>query len=426
MPGEMTAGGPGGARVVYVVRSWPRLSQTFIVNEVLGLEQLGLELVIFSMTRADEPLARTQVETVRALVRYLDTASRRSLRTRLREHGRALAASPGRYLGTLAYVLRGTHLTDGYSTASRRACLGHAVHVAATVRAERAQGRPIGRIHAHFAHDPALIGLLAHRLTGIPFSLTAHARDLYGIPTTTLAARARHATAVVTCCRANADYLRPLVERKRLHLIHHGVDLGRFRPTHRPAAAGPPLVLSVGRLVEKKGFPDLLAACAALRSQGLRFRCVICGDGPLRDELTELRDRLGLAGVVTLAGARPPDDLLPLFQAADVFALAPVVGADGDRDGVPNVIVEAMACALPVVATTAGGVADLVRHGENGLLCRPGDVATIARHLGELLGDPARRHEIGRAGRDTVEARFDSHVAARRMASLLGSGREAG
>jgi glycosyltransferase involved in cell wall biosynthesis len=292
--------------------------------------------------------------------------------------------------------------------------------VAGVLRGAQLHGDPIARIHAHFAHDPALVALLAHRLTGVPFSITAHARDLYGIPVDTLAARTDAAAAVVTCCRANADYLRDTVGASPV-LVHHGVDVETYRPVPSGPGADVPTILSVGRLVEKKGFDDLLAALALLRDEGRRFRCAIYGDGPLRDELADQRDRLGLHDIVTFAGACPPADLVPAFQAADVFVLTPVIGADGDRDGVPNVLVEAMACGVPVVSTTVGGIPELVTHGDDGLLAPPHDPATVARHLGALLGDPDRRVTLGARARSTVEARFDSRVAASRLASLFGA-----
>lgn len=410
-------------RVAYVVRSWPRLSQTFIANEVLGVEAVGVDLVVFAMVKADEPLAAAQVADVRAPVRYLD--GRRPVVDRIMEHVRAAAAAPVRYLTTVGQVAAGAHLAAGYSTASRWRCFAHAVHVAAHLRSERAAGRPIDRMHAHFAHDPSLVALLAHRLTGVPFSLTAHARDLYGIPARTLAARTDAAADVVTCCRANAEYLDRTVGAAAL-VVHHGVDLERYRPVARRPASETPTIMSVGRLVEKKGFADLVAACALLRDEGLAFRCTIYGDGPLRDELSARLDGLGLEGVVILAGACPSAQLVPAFQAADVFALAPVVGGDGDRDGVPNVLVEAMACGVPVVSTPVGGIPELVVDGENGLLAPTHDPAALALRLATLLRDPAQRERLGACGRSTVEARFDARVAAHRMASLFGAvGKEA-
>jgi glycosyltransferase involved in cell wall biosynthesis len=233
----------------------------------------------------------------------------------------------------------------------------------------------------------------------------------------------------VTCCAANVDYLRsvlPAPLHPRLRLIHHGVDVDRFVPVPRPGAVSPVEIVSVGRLVEKKGFADLLRACAQLKQApdgSPPFRLQIYGDGPLRAELTELRDRLGLGGDVELAGERDGADILRAYQRADVFALTPCVTSDGDRDGVPNVIVEAMACGLPVVTTDAGGITEVVRHGLNGLVAAPRDVGAIAGHLAALLTDAPGRRAMGAAGRRTVVEGFDLRSAARELSLVFAGAR---
>jgi glycosyltransferase involved in cell wall biosynthesis len=179
------------------------------------------------------------------------------------------------------------------------------------------------------------------------------------------------------------------------------------------------LILSVGRLVEKKGFPNLLDACALLMRRGRRFRCAIYGDGPLRGELAAQIERLGLGAVVTLEGERPQRDLIPVFQGADIFALASFVTEDGDRDGVPNVLAEAMACGLPVVSTAVAGIPELVQHGENGLLCPAQDVEALADALCRLLDHEDERRAMGAAARRTVVEHFDLQVAAARLAELF-------
>jgi glycosyltransferase involved in cell wall biosynthesis len=408
--------------VAYVVRSWPRLSQTFVLGEVLALERQGVQLVLFSMTDPRESLVQPHVADVQAAVEYLDAARRRTRRARAVEHAGLALRAPVRYLRTLTFALTHRELTAGYTTSTPAGCFADAVHMAARLRAFARAGRPVHHVHAHFAHDPALIGLFATRLTGLPFSLTAHARDLHQLAIPALRARAREATAVVVCCHANADYVRAVLPPSSLpplRVLHHGVDLRLFRPSQRPFRTTPQIV-SVGRLVEKKGFDDLLMACHALRETGEPFHCVVYGDGPLRDHLLALRDRLGLAGCVEFAGQRRQHDLVPALQGADVFALTPFVTDDGDRDGVPNVLVEAMACGLPVVATSAGGIPELVRHGDNGLLAEPHDVAAVTRHLATLLRAPALRQRLGAAARRTVEADYDMHAAARQLAALFG------
>jgi glycosyltransferase involved in cell wall biosynthesis len=419
---SLRSGGPAEpgqpTRVAYVVRSWPRLSQTFVLGEVLALERLGLELALFSMTEPDEPLVQPQVADVRAPVAYLDAARRRTPWLRAVEHARLALRTPMRYLRALTFALTRPGLTAGYTTTTPLGCFGDAVHVATRLHAAARAGRPVHHVHAHFAHDPGLIGLFTSRLTGLPFSLTAHARDLYQLAVAALGARVREADALVVCCRTNAEYVRAVLPASAPRVIHHGVDLDVFRPADRNPRATP-LIVSVGRLVEKKGFDELLRACRQLRDAGEAFRCVVYGDGPLRAQLVALRDRLDLADCVEFAGERRQAELVSVLQGGDVFALTPFVTDDGDRDGVPNVLVEAMACGLPVVATSAGGVCELVEHGHNGLLAASHDVSSVAGHLVALLHDEGLRARLGAAARRTVEAEYDVQAAATELAAVF-------
>ena len=404
--------------VAYILRSYPRLSQTFILNEILALERLGLKLCIFAMTDPKEPIVQEAVRQVRAPVRMLGTP--RFWRLAAVGHARVALAEPRRYFGTFAYLLRRGEIDSGYVATSRFSCFGHAVRLAHVWRGESAPR--ITHIHAHFAHDPTLIALLLHRLTGVPFSFTAHARDLYQTPPTAVAERIAAASAAVTCCRANLEYMTEVAHDgggSKVRVIHHGVDLDAFRPAGDRPSSDVPLIVSIGRLVEKKGFVDLLAACDRLRQDGRSFRCAIYGDGPLRGELAAMIDRLALGGHVSLAGSRTQDELCQVLRQADLFALTPFVTDDGDRDGIPNVVIEAMACGLPVVATSIGGIADAVTDGETGLLAPPRDVATIAERIGELLGDEPLRRHLGDRARQAVVENFDLRVAAGRLAGIF-------
>ena len=403
-----------GVRVAYVVRSWPRLSQTFVLNEVLALERLGVGITIFAMARSGESLVQPQLAEVAAAVHHLDAGPAAGLRA----HLLVAARSPRRYLATAAFALTGRRLLGGYTRSGGARAFHRATLVAARLAA--GPGGPPTHVHAHFAHDPALIGLLVHRLTGLPFSFTAHARDLYQIPGAALRGRVREASAVVTCCRTNAEHIAAVVGDggPPVELVYHGVDLGVFRPPAAPPEHDLPLVVSVGRLVEKKGFDVLLRACALAAGRGRRFTCAIYGEGPCRGELEALRDRLGLATVVRLPGARTQAELLDVYQQADLFALTPRVTGDGDRDGVPNVLVEAMACGVPVLATRVGGVAELVTGGSDGLLAPAEDVAAVAACLEDLLDDAALRRRLGDAAARSAR-RFDGRTAALRLAALF-------
>ncbi|HJZ48103.1 MAG TPA: glycosyltransferase [Roseiflexaceae bacterium] len=426
-------------RIGYILRSYPRLSQTFIVNEILALEQLGLDLHLFAITNPREPIVQAQVAQVRAPIEYLEEAARRERSATRADHAWAEQQWPRRYAEMIRYVEQRADLDQGYVSASRFECLDQAVYLAQMLERERSAGRPIDHLHAHFAHDPTLIALLVRMLTGISFSFTAHARDLVQIPPDALIERIDQATAMLTCSGTNIDYVNDVVPeplRAKVHLIYHGVNLDGFQPlpqnqeprtknqsetngSRSSVLGSPPVILSVGRLVEKKGFPDLIAACALLRQAGRAFRFAIYGGGPLHDELSAQIERLKLADHVTLEGERSQKELIPIIQRADIFALAPFVTEDGDRDGIPNVLVEAMACGLPVVSTTVAGIPELVQHGQNGLLVAPRDTAALADALLALLDDQGRRIQLGAAARASVVEHFDLRSAARRIAALF-------
>lgn len=418
--------------VAYLVRSYPRLSQTFILNEILAVESLGIHVQLFALTNPHEGLVQRETRAVTAPIRYLDRSGRvrlSAVRQSVLEHIHALVTSPRRYATTLSFILRRKDLDVGYRVATRFQCFDHAIRLQRLLRTDhRRTGAHVEHLHAHFAHDPTLVTLLTHRLTGIPFSFTAHARDLYQLPLPTLIERVREASSVVTCCEANAEHLRrhlPEQLHSKMRLIHHGTDPDRFRPADpRPARTAPPLILSVGRLVEKKGFGDLIEACDRLAASGTPFRCEIYGDGPERQRLQQRIDELGLSERVTLMGARRVEDILEAYQNADVFALVPFVTEDGDRDGIPNVVIEAMSCGLPVVATAVAGIPEVVQHGTNGLLTPTRDVRLISESIRALLTDPGVRERLGGQARATVVQRFDSIAAARALVAGFGPAAE--
>ena len=409
-------------RVIYLVRSWPRLSQTFVLNEVLALERRGVELMIFSLVRSGESLVHPQVAEVRAPVFYLEDGTRRGWGVTVRRHARQLARSPIRYARALALCLRGRELAGGYGECTATEAFGMAVHVADAVHARGSNhDRPV-HLHAHFAHDPALVGMFVTRLTGLPFTFTGHARDLIQISPAALRARAREAEGIFTCCAVNADYLDMVLTSPSsppVTVIHHGVDLRQFTPGSHDAHPEVLALLSIGRLVEKKGFPDLLHSLRLVKDTGRRFRCQIYGDGPELDELMALRHSLGLDDEVQFMGAHGTDRIALALRDADLFVLTPRVASDGDRDGIPNVLVEAMSSGLPLVTTDAGGVAELIEHGCNGMLARPGDPHAVAAMLGELMDDAERRLRLGAAARETVEREFDVDTAARELERIM-------
>ena len=412
--------------VAYLLRSFPRLSQTFILSEVLMLEAQGIGIRILGLADSREPIIQPNVARLQAPITYLNELEPTTKRQASLLHLQLLLGHPLRYLRALGCLLAGGREHEsGYSNYSGFRCFSLAACAAKQLYKRHREGEQIHHIHAHFAHDPTFVALLVHFLTGVSYSFTAHARDLYQTDQGSLVRRAAKATHVITCCRANGDYLDstlPKRFRSRIRLIHHGVDSRQFHPLELsvPEVAGePPTVVVVARLVEKKGLSDLIRACGIAVAHGHRFTCLIYGEGPERDELSALIDTMGLSSHVHLMGSCTQQDLVSVYQHADIFALTPFVTDDGDRDGIPNALMEAMACSLPVVVTNAGGISELVTHEANGLMSTPRDVNGIAEQLQKLLQDGDLRARLGAAARETVTEGFDGWAGAAGLASIF-------
>jgi glycosyltransferase involved in cell wall biosynthesis len=332
-----------------------------------------------------------------------------------------LRAAAGRYLRTLGYVL---------ARRRHRSTFVHFFEAARLVALLREHG--VSHLHAQFAHGPTSVAHFAHLLGDIPFSFTGHAKDIYLSAPDLLAVKIAAARFVATCTAHNVAYLRELAapaDKAKIHLVYHGVATERFRPAPRASILGenaktatPIRMISVGRLVEKKGFSHLIRACARLRDRGRRFALSIYGTGPQRDELADLIGDLALGDVVQLEGSRTQRELIALYREADLFVLSPYILDSGDRDGIPNVLMEAMSTGLPVVATRVSGIPELIEHDRNGLLVPPRDEVALAAGLERLLDPvhgPGLRARLGSGGRDRVVAHFDADLHLRRMVELL-------
>ena len=391
----------------YVLKGYPRLSETFVLQEILGLEQQGFDLQLFSLLDPHEKLVHQAVSRVRAPLQYLHDGKWATARAMLRSQWRLLRTHPLALLRVWGRVLL-----------RRR----HRLTVQRLLEAGRLavlmEDRHVGWLHAHFAHGPTSVAHFVHLLTGVPFSFSAHAKDVYQSAPDLLRRKIRDAEFVATCTETSRRYLAELFagqsdavsQQAKIHLVYHGVDVQRFAPAagNRRADApdASPLILAVGRLVEKKGWPDLIAACKLLQECGLPFHCAIYGDGPLRADLQRQIGESGLSGRVVLLGACAHEQLPEIYRSATIFALAPCIAADGDRDGIPNVLMEAMASGLPVVTTPVGGILELVQADASGLIVPERDAAALADALERLLVDPPLRDRLGTAARTRVVTRF--------------------
>jgi glycosyltransferase involved in cell wall biosynthesis len=402
-------------RVAFVLKGYPRLSEAFIAQEIAALERRGLDIVIVSLRRpSDEkqhPVHREIEAPVHYLPEYLWREPRRVLRA-----WRLVRKLPA-YKGARAVWWRDLWRDP---TASRVRRFGQALVLAAELAPD------VERLHAHFVHTPASVARYAALLRGLPWSGSAHAKDIWTTPEWEKREKLADCDWLVTCTRSNEAHLAALAPRGRVELVYHGIDLARFPAARaaRPAKDGrdardPLVILCVARMVEKKGMDVLLAALARLPAE-LHWRFVHVGGGPLKAKLARKARSLGIAERVQWLGPLVQDELLAQYRRADLFALACRVARDGDRDGLPNVLMEAQSQGLACVATRVAAIPELLRDGVSGLLVAEDDVEQLATALAALIRDPARRRALGFAGEARVRAEFALDANLERLARKFG------
>lgn len=393
------AGAPPAAAgpVLYVLKRFPRLSETFVLRELLTLEAMGERISIDSLLPAEDGPHHPDVARLRAPVRYVPKSPRLRDREIARVHLRSAVRKPGRWL---RLALR-----------ARRAGTWHRFLQAGLV-ADRARREGARHIHAHFLTAAAEVARDAAALAGLPVSVTAHAKDVFQEDNAALVGRrAAGLSDVVTVSDYNARHLRHVIgDALPVHIVPNGVEPAESAED-RPA--GP--VLCVARLVPKKGVDVLIEATARLAGHIPELRVEIIGGGPEREALEERVRLLGLDGRVAFLGPRPWDEVEAAYGRCSMVVLPCRVADDGDRDGMPTVLSEALARGLPVVSTRVAGIPELVRDGETGLLVDPDDPAGLAVAIQRLRRDRDLAGRLGRAGRAEVAERFDP----RRCAVLL-------
>ena len=386
-------------KVGYVLKRFPRLSETFILNEILELERRGVEVTVFCMLKPNECRFHPQIATLKAKTHYLDDLDSRKWHQWLSDEWATLS----RFEPQLWPVLRESF---------ERADTLHFNEVwwGAWVAAH-AHKAGIMHLHSHFGTMSSTIAWMASRISGIPFSFTAHAKDIYAYSMTDHRLREKLIAArpVVTVTDYNRRYIleqAPEVPADNVRMIHNGIDLQRFRADDS-VGRDESLIVSVGRLIGKKGFDDLLEACALLKQRGVPFRCIVVGDGPEGPMLEQKRLLLGLEREVTFAGPMSQDQVVDLMRRAAVLALACKVEPDNNRDALPTVLLEALACGLPVVSTDISGIPEIVSDGVEGFLVPAADPPALADRIAELLGSAALRQRLGANGVQKAHQKFD-------------------
>lgn len=420
----------------YILKGFGRTSETFISHEIALLEQAGLRIHVFSLKRLTGEKSHGVTQRITVPVTYLPEVTGSDgqpilkwLRENWRQFGPAhrllWRRRPCAWTKTLVAQLIQTFQNAAGSGSWRTALREflQAGYIAAALPDQ------ITHLHAHFAHTATTVAMLAARLSGLPFSFTAHAKDIYRVdmnPGDLLARKLRAASFTVTCTQANVGYLTRLAtDPAKIRRIYHGIDLDLFCHAERNETITPPLILSVGRFVEKKGFPILIEALRLLRDEGIPFQArIIGGFTPLTAEIEELVAASGLGDRVRLQPAMTQEELLRFYAAATLFTLPCLITDDGDRDGIPNVLVEAMASGIPVVSTRVSGIPELVEDGETGLLVEPRDPVALAGAIRRLLATPELRAEFGRRGREWVRHEFDARRNIAALKQLFEEARE--
>jgi glycosyltransferase involved in cell wall biosynthesis len=405
-------------KLVLLVKGYPRLSETFIAQEILSLERAGFDIHIVSMRKphdvAVHPVHREIAAPVTYIPEYLHDDPARVLKgfasaRRLPGFGQALRA------------FRGDLGRDISRNRVRR--LGQA----AVLAAEMPEGA--AHIHAHFIHTPSSVARYASLMTGLPWSCSAHAKDIWTTPDREIADKLAEATFAVTCTQAGLNRLNALARPDRqARLVYHGLDLSRFKPLIAPRAARngadpalPIRFLTVARAVEKKGLDTLIDALSALPAD-MAWTWSHIGGGPLGDALKAQARARGVAERCSFLGARAQEDVIRAYGDSDIFVLPCRIAEDGDRDGLPNVLMEAGSQGLALVSTPVAGVTELIEDGVTGVITPPDDPAALAAVLTRLAAEPAERYRLGKAVSDKIFRTFDHATAVKELVRLFPPG----
>jgi glycosyltransferase involved in cell wall biosynthesis len=429
--------------VAYVLKGYPRMSELFIASEIYRLERLGVPLRLYVIKPADESRRHGIVARIKSKPKYLPaTASltktplRRWLAAHLKDFMPSLRSVARRHplkvaRAALAAFAQAVRARRGFRAWPRKVYLKEFLQAAAVADGVLRAG-DVRHLHAHFCHGATTVAWLASMMTGLPFSFTAHAKDIYCEslnPAGLLRRKMRAARFVVTCTDANREHLLKVEPRAEVHCVYHGLNaeftelLGASDGAALPSTTKERRrlrALGVGRLVEKKGFDVLVEACGILRRREVPFEAVIVGEhGEHEAEIRRRIDALDLGDSVRLAGPMEQTRLFEEYRSAGVFCLPCRVLDNGDRDGIPNVLMEAMACGLPVVTTPVSGIPEIIRDGVNGRLVPPDDPAALADALLLIDADQRLARSLSTQARATVRERFDGERFAAQLAKLF-------
>jgi len=410
--------GQSQTKVAYMMSRFPKITETFILYEMLAIEEQGITVEVYPLRRERTKVVHPEAVTFVERAHFQPLLSWRIIQA----HLHFLHKKPSTYLSTLWTLLRANWGSLRYF-AGALALFPKAVYFAQEMAAEG-----IKHIHAHFASHPAAAAFVIHRLVGIPYSFTAHGSDLHR-DRHMLREKVEEAAFVVTISAYNRDII--VTECKgQMHdkvlVIHCGVDTQLFQlrtePTPHEQGEAPFMILCIGTLHEVKGQRYLIEACRALADQGIDFACHFAGDGPDLEALQKLAAQYGLTERMHFHGRLQRGVIVQLLHKADVVVAPSVPTRDGRREGIPVVLMEAMGSSVPVISTRLSGIPELVKHEESGLLTEPGDVEALTTALVCLFDNPELRRRYGQVGREKVIREFDLTINAAQLARHFCSG----
>lgn len=427
---------PPGTRIAYVMSRFPRLTETFILYEILALERRGVQVEIYPLLR--ERKTRVHPDGASVIRKAVDLMSRderqvvmhpeaQQLTSRVHysplldvgivaTNLRQLLRRPSAYLGALIALVRhnvgsSNYLLGGLATFPLAVSIG-----------AQMQRAGIMHLHAHFANHPTAAAFVIRRIFGIPFSFTGHGADLQ-VDQHMLRQKIQEASFVRAISEDGRDLLAahaPPAARTKLTVVPCGIDTGSFDlGLPRDAIGDPATLLCIATLYEVKGHAYLFEACAHLLRHGRMVRCLLVGDGPDRRALEERVERLGLTAHISFLGQRVRTEVVNLMHRADVLVVPSIPTSSGRREGLPVVLMEGMAAGVPVVASDISGIPEIVEHEVTGLLVPPKDPEALATAIDRLLSDPALRRSVVAAGRRRVQERFDLDVVAAKLAAMF-------
>jgi colanic acid/amylovoran biosynthesis glycosyltransferase len=398
--------------IAYIMSRFPKLTETFILFEMLAVERLGERIELFPLLRYSEPLSHPEAAGFVARAHYQPFLSRSILGSQLH----TLRHRPRAYLGALLGLMTGTFGSRNYFFGGL-AIFPKVVHL---VREMEALG--VRHVHCHFSNHPAAAGFVIRRLTGIPYSFVAHGSDLH-VDRHMLPAKVREAAFAVAISEDNrAEMVEECGDwaRTRIEVIHCGVDTDQLRPPTEARDPNHPFTITaIGTLHEVKGQAVLLEACRLLHAHGRDIRCRLIGAGPDEAALRDQVATAGLTDIVRFDGQRTRAEVIAALGEADLLAAPSVHASDGKREGIPVVLMEAMSCGLPVVASRLSGIPELVEDEVDGLLVAPGDAPALATAIARVMDDVELRERIGAAARAKVKRDFDLLTNARRVVGLI-------